>query len=525
MAENEEIIMYIKRAFELKNQKCYKQAIEMLYKAIALEPDNVEIMFQLGELYYLLENYSRAIQYPEQILEQDSEHIQALELLKNIYLQQGELFSAKEIAEKLYTIDNSEKNLSSLIEIYARLDLTEEIEKHIDKIKQSEKCLYAYAKALFDTTNIEKSENFVDLALESNPQNEECLILKGKILFNKNETENAREIFSRFNMYSENPEILNFLGLFALEDLNILDAIKAFAKASSLDKKNALYSYNLGNAYFLNGWLDESVNAYKNAICLEPENLEFRYSLAYLFFENRDFIKAQNEVEYILQKDMRHSGANVLKALLLYEKHNYIEAEMLLKAAIEKGDPDNFTLTSYAKIEKELGKYSAAEKCIKTALEKDSENLTYKYELGEIYIKSKQFEAAIELAENINNDNPNFIAGCILGANAAYEAGSYEQAKSFAQKALAIDINCSQGYYYLALVRMQEEDYEEAIECMKRAIIYDVTNAEYYAKMAEIYKRFGDIKSAFEYIKEAESIDESEKYKQLFKEYAAEIRS
>ena len=59
--EHEEIIQYIKRAFELKNQECYKQAIEMLYKAISIEPDNMEILFQLGELYYLLHNYTRAI--------------------------------------------------------------------------------------------------------------------------------------------------------------------------------------------------------------------------------------------------------------------------------------------------------------------------------------------------------------------------------------------------------------------------------------------------------------------------------
>ena len=68
MAENEELISYIKRAFELRNQECYKQAIEMLYKAIAIEPDNVEILYQIGELYYLLKNYSRALQYPNQIL-------------------------------------------------------------------------------------------------------------------------------------------------------------------------------------------------------------------------------------------------------------------------------------------------------------------------------------------------------------------------------------------------------------------------------------------------------------------------
>ena len=519
MAENDEIITYIKRAFELKNQESYKQAIEMLYKAIAIEPDNIEIMFQIGELYYLLGNYSRAIQYPEQILSKDENHLQAMKLLKNIYLQQNELFSAKEYAEKIYAQESSENNLAELIEIYGKLELPDEIEKYRDNIENSEKCLYAYAKALFDNSNPDKAEEICGKVLLLNPDNEDCKILMGKILFNKNETEKAREIFLGFP-HSKNPEILNFQGLFALEDLNYIDAIKAFSQASNLDKNNSVYSYNLGNAYFLNGWYDEAVAAYKNAICLTPENNDYRYSLAYIYYEHGEFEKSRKEVEYILEGAANHAGAKVIKALLLYRDKNFIEAENILKSNIENGNADSFTLSSLAKIEAELGKYGNAETHITAALKITPDNLNYKCELGEILIKEKKPIEAVKLAEEIFQDNPNYIPACILGAKAAYEANDYDTAKDFASKALSIDINCAQGYYYLALVRMQEQDFDEAIECMKRAIIHDLENADYYAQMAMIYKQLGDIKSAFEYIKEAESIDPSEKYKILFREYA-----
>ena len=81
-------------------------------------------------------------------------------------------------------------------------------------------------------------------------------------------------------------------------------------------------------------------------------------------------------------------------------------------------------------------------------------------------------------------------------------------------------MNFAAGYYYLAVVRFEEKDYDEAIECMKRAIMYDINNPEYYAKMAGIYKAKEDFKSALEYIKEAESIDNSTEYKILYKELA-----
>ena len=48
--ENTQSLQYIKQAFELKDKKFYKPAIEMLYKALEIENDNIEILFQIGEL-------------------------------------------------------------------------------------------------------------------------------------------------------------------------------------------------------------------------------------------------------------------------------------------------------------------------------------------------------------------------------------------------------------------------------------------------------------------------------------------
>ena len=42
--ENLQSIEYIKQAFELRESKNYKPAIEMLYKALEIENDNVEIL-------------------------------------------------------------------------------------------------------------------------------------------------------------------------------------------------------------------------------------------------------------------------------------------------------------------------------------------------------------------------------------------------------------------------------------------------------------------------------------------------
>ena len=94
--------------------------------------------------------------------------------------------------------------------------------------------------------------------------------------------------------------------------------------------------------------------------------------------------------------------------------------------------------------------------------------------------------------------------------------GDLEKAKTMAQNAIALDINCSDGYYYLALVRSAGHDFDEAVECMKRAILYDVDNPVYYAAMSRLYSEKSDYASAFEYIKEAQSLNQnSEEYKNI----------
>ena len=53
---NENVLGYIRQAFELKKQNCYKQAIEMLYKALEIECDNENTINELLEKLDLKDN-------------------------------------------------------------------------------------------------------------------------------------------------------------------------------------------------------------------------------------------------------------------------------------------------------------------------------------------------------------------------------------------------------------------------------------------------------------------------------------
>ena len=516
--ENNECINFIKQAFELKEQGFYKPAIEMLYKALELENDNIEILYSIGELYFLMNNYERAIQYFEKILLKEPNQENTLRLMVIIYERQNNMDRALSFAQNLFDNNKNSKNLQILIKILTNLKLFSEIENYAGSEFFNDDVKIECANALYKSGETQQAKIYLEAC---NPSDERVLLLEGKIKFDENDLEKSQEIFNRISSNTQNPEILNFMGLFALENMKFIDAIKYFSMASNLDSNNAKYFYNLGNAYFYNGWSKEAQNAYAKALYLNPQNPDYRYSLAYLYYDIQKYDKAKKEIDAILAIYPEHNQSIVLKALIFAQNKDLLEAKKILEDnVIMQNNDDIFARTSLAKIYKELNMYDKAEKLFEEIIAVKPENLNYLDNLAEIYIDEKNYDKAIDITNKILEINPNYISGYIIGAKVSYLKEDYEQTKQYAQNVLSLDINCSEGYYYLALSREKTNDTEEAIECMKRAILYDLNNPKYYAKMSDLYKEQKDYKTALEYISEAESLDDTNQYKFKYSELA-----
>ena len=176
--QDSEVLDYIKQAFELKSQGCYKQAIEMLYKTLETEIDNIEILYQLGDLYFQLHNYVRAEKYLEKVLLKDKSHLDSYKLLREIYLRENKINDAKTIAEKIYMLDGTSKSLAELIKILAMEKDYDEIEKYIQSKPVDDKVLVEYSKALYQKGDFDRALEVLSGLKE---ESDDAEILKGKI--------------------------------------------------------------------------------------------------------------------------------------------------------------------------------------------------------------------------------------------------------------------------------------------------------------------------------------------------------
>lgn len=504
-----EILDYIKKSFELKSQGYYKPAIEMLYKALALDSDNLEILAQLSYLYRLLDNQSKAIYYAEKVLEIDPKHLDCLNLLKEIYIEQEKMQEAKEISEKIYEIQPNNQNLAKKIKILNDLNDNDEIQNIEDSINEiNDEVLYEIACNYNNIKDFDKAQKLLEKCYEINNKNQKTILLLAKIHYENKNYEKAQQLFTELENIEPSAEVTNYLGLFKLNDKNFAAAIEYFQKAIEIEPKNHEYIYNLASAYFLNGWLAEALQFFTQAILLAPDKVDYRYSLAYLYYQKEEYDKAVFELKNIKKLNPEHGMSNVLSAMIKAKKGDLLNAKEQLEEIIDKNKSDDFAYSALGGIYKELSMIDSAKGALKKAIELNPNSLYYLSELIELETEQKNYDQAMELTEKLLNINENYLSGQILLAKISFEMQNYERTFEAAQNLIELDQSCAEGYYYNALSLFNQNDTDFAIASLKKAISLDLNNASLYTKMSEFYQDLGDFKTAYEWAKEANEIDE-----------------
>ncbi|MFA7658265.1 MAG: tetratricopeptide repeat protein [Candidatus Gastranaerophilaceae bacterium] len=503
------ILDYIKKSFELKNQGYYKPAIEMLYKALAIDGDNMEILAQLAHLYKLLDNFQRAIYYIEKVLDIDNKHSDCLVLLEEIYLLQGDLQSANSVCERIYKIQPDCQNLAKRINILNKLNDFEKI-KELEKSvsERDDEILYEFAYAYYNNNDFQKSIELLNSGYEKNSKNEKIMLLLAKIYYDTEDFEKSKKIFTDLEKINPTAEVTNYLGLFELNESCFAQAAKYFIKAQKADAKNAEYSYNLASAYFLNGWNDEALKYFNRAICLAPDNVDYHYSLAYLYYQKKLYDKALFELDFIKTINKNHELSNVLSAMIMAKKGDLLTAKDLLEKIIENNQKDDFAYFALSEVYKELSQIDLAKRAIKQAIKLNPASLNYLSELAEMEFGQKNYKETMKLAQKIIKLNEKYIYAYIVSAKANLELKNFDKVFDSAQDIIELDSNCPEGYYYNALSLFEQGDKNFAVESLKKAISLDLNNAMLYVKMSEFYQDLGDFKLAYEWAKEAGEIDE-----------------
>ena len=502
---------FLKQAFQLQEEKHYKQAIEALYKALCIESDNIEILAQISHLYFLMKNFERALEYAEKILDIDPEHIETLKIVVNINKYNKKYTKALTFAEKL---SPNLENFITYLEMLTECKQFNTVLSELDESKfnyeerKNEKLLLLEGYARLKTNQIFKAIGVFQEIIKLYPQNTDAKFYLGVIYYKKHQDSDAEKLFNSILEEIQCDRTYNYLGLLKLDQNKVADAINYFQFAIKIEPNNAFYHYNLGTAYSLNGWLMEAEDSFKKAVSIESNNIIYNYSLAYLYYEKKDLQKAQETIDHILLIDPNYVDAIILKSLINAQKGNILDAKNALQRLSEKISDNDFLYYAMAKIYKEFPMYKEAVECLQKALFIKPESLEYLSELADCYCELGQYQTAKDIATKVLYLNKHFIYAHLLLAKLNIRQEKYADAAKIIENIIKLDNSCAEAYRYKSLIFESQGLKNLSIENAKIAVSLQPANHKYYAFLAKLYFNAQEYENAFLYYKEASMLDE-----------------
>ena len=505
---------FLKQAFQLQEEKHYKQAIEALYKALCIESDNIEILSQIAQLYYLMNNFERALEHAEKILEINPEHVETLKIVVNINKINQKYAKALNYAEKLYKLTPSIDNFIVYLEMLTECNQHNTIIDEIDNShfayqdRHNEKLLIIEGYSRLKANQVFKAIGIFQEIIKMYPNNTDAKLYLGIIYYQKHQDADAEKLFKEILDYIQCDKTYNYLGLLKLDQQEIGEAINYFQFAIKIEQHNAFYHYNLGTAYSLNGWLFEAEESFKKAVLLEPTNVVYNYALAYLYYERKDYKKAQESAESVLKLDANYTDASILLAMITAKNGNIMVAKNKLFELSKENKNNDFLYYAMAKIYKEFPLYKEAIECLQNAVNIKKNSLEYLSELADCYCETEQYQIAQDIITKVLYLNNHFIFAHLLQAKINLKQKKYNEAMKIVTNAIKLDSSSAEAYKYQAEVYAAQGLKNRSIESAKVAVSLRPNNHEYYAFLAKLYYEAEEYENAFLYYKEASILDE-----------------
>ncbi len=528
----QEKIELIKKSFEYKHQKKYKEAIEMLYKVLEYEngqEDNIEILSRLGDLYMLIGSYDRAHDQFQKILSINEKHEYSLQQCFEIYFRTNQLNKALKISSKMCEETKTTKSyhnyLRTLIALNKNQDAIAIFNTLDESIKMDSDILYLIA-----TISEEKKPIILERIVEIDEAHISANIELATIEFDKGNYEKV--ISYCLNLIDDHPLALYYLARIEAHRQNHTRAVELYTKAINLDKDEHDFYIDLAKSYIDISWYDEALMALKKSINLSiaknnGADLDERHFLtAWILIKQNQPQKALLNLNSIKENSALYSKAQILIQVINLKNANSADVVLKLEKYYQEEKDNTILLDTLALAYKELKMYKKAISIYKEALELYPNSIYYALEIIDLLIDDKNYDRALELIEKIKDNCKNCPSIYNSLTRIYYRLKQLDNALNSINEYLKIDNNNAESHYFKGLILNDLEKFEEAKNSIYTAIKINPTVAKYYAQMARSYKNLKEYENALLYIKEAIEIDGNElNYKKQAYEIALNLEN
>lgn len=440
----------------------YDLAIKLLEECKTQDPDNIEIIAELGKVYVGYGKDEEALKYFNRVLELDEQNFPAIDSIGSIYRRLGRYQDSVDILKKAFDLDENP------VAIYYNLGQTyKAMEKYDDAIDCFDKVL---AKAPNDVL----AHNHL-----------------GCIYALQNNHEKALELFNRALRIDANHPIIQFNSAVSYEALGRYEeAIDAYV--NTLRKKPGWIEamMSLAHVQHICGKDDDAEQTLRQAISLKYRNSELHTALADLLLHRGRCEEADAEYDEALALDKNNIKALSGKITVLekLDKHQNAYDLLLQMELMRPGDPK--LALQCAQLLMSMKKYQEVAKRLRVVLDKEPDNPDALALLGEYFVINSEDTKALHCFEKAIKIKPENIKYRFDAARHLYELGNFEAAELQMRYYLSAVSEDCEAWIYLGLLYGELGELENAVKVFKKAQSLDPDNPALLSAVTRVHKQY-----------------------------------
>lgn len=295
--------------------KRISDAIGLFEKALSIDPNRIDSLLWLGNIYRSEGNFAEAIRLHQNAHRIDDRNLEILlELSKD-------LEGAKRYEEALQTLQRMLKlepdNLTALIR---KRDLLIRLEKWSDALEiqhrlikanlpDSERraealvltgCMYEVGRQLLERGHPDKARRYFRGAIKKDRTFLPAYIGLGEILIREGKTKEAVEILKKVYARTHNVIILHRLEELFLEQGEPSQIIRTYQEALQQDPRNSILQFYLGKLYYRLEMVDDAFDVLSTIEGPQDQLVDYHKIMANLFLRKQNMEQAVVELKKAL---------------------------------------------------------------------------------------------------------------------------------------------------------------------------------------------------------------------------------
>lgn len=211
----------------------------------------------------------------------------------------------------------------------------------------------------------------------------------------------------------------------------------------------------------------------KNQVQKFPDSLILRENLIQYYRDNGNYVRAISETENAINRDSSDARLYDIKAILHFENGDTLQAIQSFEKAITLQPSPEYLIslgTLYAQTRNPQA-LRLAEALLKIDKEKAGKQALFIK--GLYYTYNNEKLQAINFFDQALGQNYTFMEAYREKAIALYDLGKYNEALAVLDKAVTLQNNFDEGYYYRGRTLEKLGRKQEAVESYQRALMYD----------------------------------------------------